>query len=665
MKDKTSKPWWARRTSSRDRVRADIDDEIEYHFEESIAQLVAQGLSVEDAVRETERRFGNTQLYRRRLERIDRNRVTEVAGVGWRRIMGVAQDVRQAARVLSKHWSFTLVAVITLTLAIGANTAIFSLVNSLLVRPIPVAAPDRLVTVFTSQLGGRLHGNTSYPDYLDYREQNDVFSGLVAHMYAPMALTGSDVPDVVWGQLVSWDYFSVLGVEPPLGRAFLPEEDETLGAIAVAVLSHSTWRDRFGSDPEIVGRTIRINDYPFTVIGVAPEGFSGLASILEPALWSPLAMAERALPWTPNIESRVDPWLQLAGRLRPGVTEQEAQASVDVLAANLAAAHPESNTGKGIVVEELGAGRLGTPEATSGARNMALLLLGVVGFVLLVACFNVANLQLAKTTARRREIALRFSLGASRWRIVRQLLVESLLLSVIAGLVGLGFAVFAVDAMRLLQMQTEVPIELVVALDWRVLAFTLGVALSTGLMFGVAPTLQVLRSNQSDALEDQSFGTSQSRRAARFQTVLVTAQVALSIVLLAGAGLFIRSLRNTLAIDPGFDLRSGVVVPVNLGFTQFDQTEGIEIRERLLERVKSLPGVESAALSSFLPLGMIHGHHDVVVEGYEPAPDELMLVKRNMVSAGYLETMGIRLLSGRAIDARDRADTEPVALVNE
>ncbi len=665
MKKRPIERWWNRASNGLDRVKADIDDEIGYHFEQSVERLVAQGFSRAEAETETKRRFGNTHAYRRKLERIDRNRMAQTAARGWSSLMGAAQDVRHSVRLLVKHRSFTLAAVLTLTLAIGANTAIFSLVNSLLVQPLGVAEPDQLVTVYTSRHGGQIHGNTSYPDYLDYREQNEVFSGLVAHTYAPMAITVSDVPEVVWGQLVSWDYFSVLGVEPRLGRAFVPEEDETFGAFAVTVLSHSTWRDRFGSDPDIVGKTIRINDYPFTVIGVAPEGFAGLSSMLEPALWSPLAMAERALPWTPNIESRVDPWLQLAGRLGPGVTRREAQASLEVLAANLTTTYPELNAGKGIVVEELDAGRLGTPESTSGTKNMATLLLAVVGSVLLVACFNVANLQLAKATARRREIALRFSLGASRWRIVRQLLAESLLLSAIAGALGLVLAVFAVDAMQLLLAQTEVPIELMIGLDWRVLGFTVLVAISAGLLFGVAPAVQVWRSNQSDALDDQSFGTSHSKRTARLQTALVVSQVALSLVLLTGAGLFVRSLRNTLAVDPGFDLRDGVVLPVNLGFTQYDEAEGIELHRLLLERVSSLPGVESAALSAFLPLGLVHGHHDIVVEGYEPAPDEFMLVKRNMISAGYLETMGIRVVQGRAIDERDRADAEPVALVNE
>jgi macrolide transport system ATP-binding/permease protein len=665
MKHRTGARWSDWLSSRRDKIRADLDSEIGYHFEESVKKLVAQGLSRDDAVRETRRRFGDVKYYRRKLERIDRNRAAEAASRSWGKLMGVLQDVRYGARVLILHRSFTLVAVLTLALGIGANTAIFSVVNSALIRPLNMAEPERLVTVFTSRSGGQLHGNTSYPDYLDYKEQTEVLSGLVAYTYAPMAVRGSDQLAVVWGQLVSWDYFSVLGVEPRLGRAFLPEEDETFGARAVIVLSHGTWQDRFGSDPEIVGKMIRINDYPFTVIGVAPEGFTGLASILAPAVWAPLAMAEQALPFTPNVQSRVDPWLQLVGRLRPGVTKNDARASLNLLAANLVTTYPDLNAGKGIVVEELDGGRLGTPEATGGAKSLLAVLLGVVGVVLLVACFNVANLQLAKAVGRRREIALRFSLGASRWRIVRQLLMESFLLALIAGGVGLGLGILAVDALQVLQPRTEFPLDIFVALDGRVLGFTLVVALSTGLLFGLAPALQVLRGNQSEALKDQSFSASQSTGRARLQNSLVVAQVALSLVLLAGAGLFVRSLRNTLAIDPGFDLRDGVVLPVNLGFTQYGEAEGTELRQRILDRAASLPGVESAALSAFLPLGLVHGHHDVAVDGYEPAPDEYMLVKRNMVSARYFETMGIRVLSGRPIDERDGEETEPVAVVNE
>jgi predicted permease len=665
MKNQREGRWSNRQDKPRGKVLSDLDDEIRYHFEESVKDLMARGLSRDEATRDTERRFGDLPHYRRELERINRNRFTEAASRGWVKVMGVWQDVKHATRTLMQHRSFTLAAVLSLALGIGANTAIFSLVNSLLMRPLGVADAERLVAVYTSQTGGLLHGNTSYPDYLDYKERNEVFSGIAAHMFAPMAISGPDQSSVVWGQLVSWDYFTVLGVAPRLGRAFLPEEDDAFGASPVTVLNFGTWRDRFGSDPDIIGRTIRINDHPFTVIGVAPPGFTGLTPLLEPALWAPLAMFEQALPFTPNVQSRFDPWLQLTGRLRTSVTKNEAQSSLNVLATNLASTFPDFNSNKGIVLEELDGGRLGTPEATGGVQNLLTILLGVVGFVLLVACFNVANLQLAKASGRRREIALRCSLGASRWRIVRQLLMESALLALIAGAVGPALGMVAADALQALQPRAEVPIALPTTLDWRVLGFTLLVAVSTGLLFGLVPALQVLRRSQADALKDHSFTASQSTGKARLQSSLVVAQVALSLVLLTGAGLFVRSLQNTLAIDPGFDLRDGVIIPVNFGFTQHDEAEGIVLRQRLLERVASTPGVESAALSAFLPLGMVHGHHDVVVDGYEPAPDEYMLVKRNMVSPGYFETMGIRLVAGRAIDERDTDNSEPVAMINE
>ncbi|KPK66263.1 MAG: hypothetical protein AMS21_02845 [Gemmatimonas sp. SG8_38_2] len=552
-----------------------------------------------------------------------------------------------------------------MALGIGANTTIFSVVNALLLRPLNVADPEQVVSVYTSQAGGQLHGNTSYPDYLDYRERNDVFLVLAAHSTAPMALKGGDQPRIVMGQLVSWDYFAALGVVPELGRAFLPEEDQTFGTHPVAVLSHGTWESQFGSDPEIVGKTVRINDYPFTVIGVAPAGFTGLVTVIEPALWAPLAMAERALPYTPNIESRFDPWLQLVGRLRPGVTASDAQAALDILAANLALEYPDLNRGKGIVVESLDDGRLGAPEATAGAQRLTVVLMGVVGFVLLIACFNVAAVQLAKASGRLREVSLRHALGASRWRIIQQLLVESILLALIASVVGLWVAGLGIDALQALQPQMEVPLEIPSGLDHRVLVFTLVLAVAAGVLSGLAPALQASRASHSEALKDRGYSISQGRSSARLQSGLVIAQVALSLALLSGAGLLVRSLQNALAIDPGFELRSGVVLPVNLGFGQYDEAEGRVLRQELLNRVATLPGVESAALAAFVPLGMIHGHHDVYVDGYEPAPNELMLVKRNMVSADYFETMGIRVLRGRAIDQRDVESSLPVAMVNE
>lgn len=576
------------------------------------------------------------------------------------------KDLRHAFRQLLRRPGPALVAVLSLGLGIGANTAIFSFVNGLLVKPFNVEEPDRLTAVYTARVGETPYGNTSYLDYLDYRARNEVFSGVAAHATAPMALAGDGAPEIVWGQVVSGEYFQLLGVEAALGRTFRPEEGDPLDPRPVAVLAHGTWERAFASDPGVLGRTIRINDHPFTVVGIAPPGFTGLFSVLEPALWAPLSMVHRALPYTPNLESRLDPWLQLVGRRRPGVSLAEARVGMEVLTGNLAGEHPDLYRSREIVLEEVDEARLGDAAATGSARRFLILLLVVVGFVLLIACFNVANLELAKATRRRREIALRYSLGASRWQIIRQLLTESVVLALLAGGVGVGIAFASLRGLATLQASAQVPIPVPAELDHRVLAATLLLALLAGILSGLAPALQVLKPRQSDALKEEGYALSRGHGSGRAQGSLVVAQVALSLVLITGAGLLVRSLRNTLAIDPGFGLRQGLVAPLNLGFGQYDEEEeGRALHQRLLSRLSALPGVESVALTAFVPLGMNHGRHDVHVEGYEPGPNEGMLVFRNMVSADYFETMGIPVLRGRAIDERDSRDAPAVAMVNE
>lgn len=621
--------------------------------------MEAEGIETEEAWRRALRAFGDPE------EVIIESTAVRIGNGGREMVSGLMEDVRFGLRTLWKRPMFAAAALISLGLGIGANTAVFSALNSLLFRPLNVADPGMLVPVYTSQAGYVRHGGTAYPDYLDYRNRNEAFSGLAAHTTAPMAVAGDGASLIVWGQLVSWDYFQVLGVDLMLGRGFLQQEGEDFGAHPVAVLSHATWQGQFDSDPEILGRTIRINDSPFTVIGVAPAGFVGLIPVVEPAVWAPLAMAGQALPYTPNIQSRGDPWLQLVGRLRDGVTVADAQAAMDALAANLATEFPRMNAEKGIVLGTLNESRIGSPELTARASSFLTILFAVVGFVLLVACFNVANLQLVKATARRREIALRFSLGASRSRIVRQLLVESTLLALLAGGLALVVAHLALSGLSAVQPRGEVPMALAFSMDLRVLSFTFLVATSAGILFGLAPALQVLRPGQADALKDQGHHSGQARSSSRIQGGLVVAQVALSLVLLTASGLFVRSLENTLAIDPGFDLPNGVVTPLNLGYGRLDEEEGRDLSQRLLQRVRAMPEVERAAIAAFPPLGNVHGRHWVTVEGYVRAPDESMVMLRNMVSPDYFETMGIRVLRGRAIDERDTEDADPVAVVNE
>jgi predicted permease len=627
-----------------------------------VADLEASGLPTEDAWRKAVDDFGDPEEVAEETKQAGSHGPTG----GWRFfVASLIEDLGFAVRTLWKRPTFTAAAVISLGLGIGANTAIFSVVNSLLFRPLNVAEQDRVVSVYTSQVGGNRYGNTSYLDYLDYRDRNGVFEGLAAQTFAPMAVGGNRAPQVAVGQLVSSNYFQVLGVTPILGRAFLSEEGEKFGADAVAILSHTGWQRLFDSDPDVLGRVVRINDRPFHVVGVAPPGFTGLSPVVEPVLWAPLSMFEEALPYTPNVRSRVDPWLQLVGRLELGVSQADADVGLEILAANLAEEYPETNRSKGIVVGDLEENRFGSPETTEGSRQLLMVLFGVVGFVLLVACFNVANLQLAKATSRRREMAVRVSLGASRFRIVRQLLVESVLLAVLSGVVGLVVAGLALDAVQALQAQSELPIRFPFTFNHTVLGFTLLLAVATGMVFGLAPALQVLRPDQANALKDQGPATGQARGSSRIQNALVVGQMAVSLVLLAAAGLFVSSLRNTLAIDPGFELSNGIILPMNLGYGEYDEAQGRELHQRLLERVRGMPEVRTAALTAFAPLGIVHGHHDVHVDGYDPAPDELMLVKRNMVSPAYFETMGIRVIRGRAIDERDTEAADPVALVNE
>ncbi len=579
-------------------------------------------------------------------------------------MLALWQDIRFGSRMLLRHRAFTFVAVASLALGIGANTAIFSLVNALLLRPLPVEDPDRVVAVFTSYQGGSRYGITSYPDYKDLRDGLDVFADLAAETYTPLGLAGVSGSEVLLGQVVTSNYFSVLGVQPSLGRSFLPEEDATPGSHPVAILSHRTWERRFGSDPQIIGQTVSVNGRPFTVVGVVPESFSGTSVIVAPDVWVPVMMASQALTFSVQLDGRVDPFLNLIGRLKPGITVSQAQVAAQGLAATLAREYPAQNSGKSFTVVEAERNRIGTG-TTEGIAGFMAVLMGVVGLVLLIACFNVANLSLAKATGRQREIALRNSLGASRWRITRQLLTESMLLSLLAGAVGLLMALWAADLLVAARPPIALPIEIDVSPDPRVLSFTALLSVATGVLFGLAPAIQTLRPGQFAALRDQGQVLRHGRSTSRVQSSLVALQVALSLVLLISAGLFVRSLRNILTVDPGFDLRSGLVFPVNLGFGQYDEDEGRLFLRELVDRVASLPVVRSNALAAFLPLGVVHGHHEIVIEGYEPRANESMLVKRNMAGPRYLETMGIPLVRGRGISEQDVENTQPVAIINE
>jgi macrolide transport system ATP-binding/permease protein len=647
---------WPRRVSPKRKFEAQIDSELRFHIEQKTADLIAQGVEPAEARRLAMAKLGGVEGVKEECREAR----------GWSFLEDTWRDLSYGARMLRKCPGFTIVAVLTLALGIGANTAVVTVVNSLLLRPLPVEQPDRLVAVFTTHKGDDALNPSSYPDYLDLRDRNRVFSGVAGHFYWPMSLKTVDQPEIVMGQVVTSNYFTVLGARPVLGRAFLPEEGKIPGSHAVTVLSYRIWRTEFDSDREIIGKKVLINDYPFTVVGVTPKGFTGLNAGLVPALWVPVSTMRQVIPYPISLTDRYDPWLLITARLKPDVSLAQAGAAVKVLAANLNKAYPTSTgPAKSFSLVESNRNRIGTLSTTDGVERLFALLLMIVGTVLLIACFNVANLHLAKATGRQREIALRTALGASRTRIVRQLLTESVLLSLLGGLGGLFVSIWTVNLLLALRPPSLFPIELNLSPDWRVFLYALLLSGLAGILFGLSPALQSTRPDQFTGLKEQMPALGRSRRKTRTQDGLVVAQIALSLVLLVTTGLFARSLQQTHQVNPGFNPHNALIVPIDLGFGQYSEPEGRAFESRLIERVKALPGVKSTALTVGMPLGQLHLHGFLSIDGYVPAPGERMVVRRNLVGSEYFQAMGIPVLEGRAIDDRDTKDSQPVAVINE
>lgn len=579
---------------------------------------------------------------------------------------GLLQDLRYGARMLRRSPAVVVVAVLSLALAIGANVANFSLANALLFRPLPVQDPGRLVVISTSYRDNP-YTPSSYADYKDLRDHNDVLSGMAAYFVFPMGLKGKDQPEVVLGQLVTWNFFDVLGVRPAIGRSFLPAEEQAPNGPAVVILSHRFWRTHFGSDPEIAGRKILVNSHPFDVIGVAPRGFSGINTVFAPDIWVPVTTVRQTMPFPIDLEGRYTSWLVMVGRLKPGVSLARAQAGMNVLAVNLAGQlSPDPQSRKSFTLAEANGSRAGLHQPNDQLRKGSLMLMCLAGLVLLIACFNVANILLARATERQREIAVRLSLGASRWHVLRQLLAESLILSLMAGAAGVLLAVWGIDLlMKLLPTVPGFRIEIDARPDGWVLGFALVLSLASAVLFGLTPALQMARRGQLAALKEQSQSITRSRGRARLQSSLVAAQVAVSFVLLVSSGLFIHSLRNALRVDPGFDLKNGLVVEANLGFGQYDESRGRQFCERLMEQMHALKGAESASLAIDVPLSGMRIQNHVLVDGYQPVPGERMVMRWNGVGATYFQTMGVSIVQGRGFTEQDREDSRRVAVINE
>ena len=578
------------------------------------------------------------------------------------------QDIRYGLRVLWKSKGFTAVAVLTLALGIGVNVAIFSGVSAFVLRPIPgTAEPQRLMMMFETTRSGSGFNDFSYPDYQDYANQSDVFDGIVAHDLVQAALGEGEQADVVWGQQVSGNFFDALKVRMERGRGFLPEESATPGTHAVVVLAHDLWRNRFGADDGIVGKTIQLNGHPFTVIGVAQKEFTGAKWALGMNFWTPLMMKQQVTGGTNNwMTARGDHWLELLARLKPGVTEERAAAQLTAIAARLERDYPDARS-KDVVVKVVPETEGRWEDMSGVVRLSSGLAMGVVGLVLLIACANVANLMLARSVVRRREIGIRLALGAGRWRIMRQLLTESVLLSLAGGGLGLILAFWMTDAMTGFFPSLAYKIVLDVAPDQRALVFTLAVSILTGIIFGLAPAMQASKPDLVPVLKGESQRAGHARRFS-LRNLLVVSQVALSLVVLICAALFLQSFRNAKSIDPGFETREAITVSINPGLFGYTKEQGRDFYARLAERTRAVPGVQGAGFVDWLPLGDSSSSWGPVYSADQPPPPkgEGMDVFTDIVSAGYFDAMRIPLLQGRDFNERDRAGLLPeAAVINE
>ncbi|MFY9555113.1 MAG: ABC transporter permease [Blastocatellia bacterium] len=572
------------------------------------------------------------------------------------------QDLRYGARMLLKNKGFTMIAVLSLALGTGANTAIFSLINTVLLRPLPINNPGQLVAL--NNMSGRRafprFPTFSYPNYKDFRDRNEVLSGLIGYTFLPLSLSNDGVNERLWGYQVTGNYFEVLGVGPALGRMISSDDDQARGGNPICVVSYKYWQ-RFGGDPGIIGKNVIVNGRSFTVVGVAPKGFYGTEVISAPDMWFPISMQAQLEAGDDWLDKRGVENIFVQGRLKPGVSGDQAQTELNAIAVQLEREFPNINEAKRVVLSAPGIIGLSMRGPVLGFAG---LLMAVVGMVLLLACTNLANLLLARATERRREIAVRLALGASRFRLVRQLLTESVMLAVAGGALGLVLAFWLTGLVVKFKMPVNVPLSMELHIDYRVFIFSALISITTGVLFGLLPALQATKTDLVPALKDEtSFG---GNRRSWLKSGLVVFQVALSLVLLIGGGLVSRSLQQTQSINLGFTPQQAVEVSFNLRLQGYEEGRGREFQKTLLERVRVLPGVKTAGLADLVPVDLHFSRAAVFVEGQPPeraasAPRAMF----NRVSPGYFQAMNTRLERGRDFTDQDDQSAPGVAVINE
>ena len=575
-------------------------------------------------------------------------------------------ELKYAVRSLAKTPWLTAVVVITLALGIAANTAVFSWTRGVLLHPLRgVADGEHLVSLETVLSSGEYVG-CSYPDFRDYRDSSRSLAGVIAFDQEPLSLGNENQAERVWAELVSGNFFDVLGVRPAAGRFFRTEEqEEAPGKHPVAVISARFWRRYFHADPQIVGKTIRVNRQELTVIGVAPTEFSGTEVGLSLDLWVPLAMAPPLLSEAPNwFENRNNRRLHVFARLKQGVSLPEARTEIQTIARRLAQSYPRSNAG-------IGATLLPIDQASHGVQTLVVTLLetllGAGAVLLLIVCANVANLMLVRATMRQKEFSIRLALGAPRPRVIGQLLLESLLLAGLGGLAGVLLAGQMASWLRFFIPATNLPLVLDFPPDSAVLLFTLSLSVLVGLLFGLAPALQTIRTGHSSGLKDSGRGTIGGTRSDRLRGILVISEVALALIVLIGASLFLESFRHAKQIDPGFDPSHVLLAPLDLSEAGYNTEQGTLLMRHLRDRMETLPGVRAASFATAVPLGFSPGSWaaDVQVGGYVPRRGEDMRVLWNPIWPGYFDLMRIALIEGRGFTERDDRQAQPVAIINE
>jgi predicted permease len=574
------------------------------------------------------------------------------------------QDCKYGLRMLRKSPGFAAIAVLTLALGIGANTTIFSWINSTLLNPVPgLTRPDEVVSLTLSKPGENPFP-FSYPDLEAMRDGQQSFTGIAACGFMQVSLKGKTKAERIWGMVTSANYFDVLGVRPILGRGFLPEEDKKPGGAPVAVISYRLWQSHFAANPNIVGQAIEINQHPYTIVGVTPAAFQGSQTGVRTEIWVPIMMEAQLNPLGNLLHDHHQFWLLGFGRLKPGVTLQQAQQEMTLRLAPEVENYPEEHKGHtAVIVYPLWRNPFGLNQFLS---TLLPALMCIAGLVLLLACVNVANLMLVRSVGRRREIAIRMSLGVGRWRLVRQLLVESLMLALAGGAVALLITIWTQGTlMTFLPVTEDLPLSLPAASGRTVLLATLVISLFTGVIFGILPALRASRVAPAAVLKEESGSASGTLRKARLASGLVVAQISLSLLLLICAGLFIRSFRRAQDINPGFNSHHVLIASYDLFTTGYSETTGAEFDRQLLAKLQTVPGVQSVALSNRVPLSFGGGSTSVKPEGYVSPKNESMETQVAIISPNYFQTMQIPLAEGRDFTLQDNKASQRVVIVSQ